>query len=297
MSISYKGRFAPTPSGPAHLGTMFAALGSFLQARARRGEWHVRIDDIDPPRVVPGAADSILHTLERYGLHWDGEVVYQNHRTDTYQDAIQQLVAQHIAYECTCSRKEIEKVATRGMNGMIYPGTCRQGCDENSPQKSIRLRTEDVVVTVNDAIQPKLSINVENDIGDFVIRRADNLIAYHLATVVDDALDEFTQIVRGKDQFSLTPQHIYLQQRLGVKSPEYAHLPLLTDQQGEKLSKSSRAAAIDTMPMNTAWTILLGCFDMYPEPALLDEPPQTILDWAVDQWDLLRIKASDKIIQ
>jgi glutamyl-Q tRNA(Asp) synthetase len=135
MSSIYKGRFAPTPSGPAHLGTMLAAVGSYLQARAKHGEWHVRIDDIDPPREVPGAADSILHTLEQYGLHWDGEVVYQSRRLDAYHDALQQLVAQGVAYECSCSRKQINQAARRGMNGMIYPGTCRSGCDVNSPHK------------------------------------------------------------------------------------------------------------------------------------------------------------------
>ena len=296
MSVTYKGRFAPTPSGPAHLGTMLAALGSFLQARASQGEWHVRIDDLDPPRVVPGAADSILRTLEQYGLHWDAAVVYQSHRLDVYQQALQQLMDQHQAYECSCSRKQIENIARKGINGMIYPGTCRSGCNENNPQKSVRLRAHDIVITVEDAIQPELSINMEKDIGDFVIRRADGLFAYHLATVVDDAMDAYTQIVRGKDQLYLTPQHIYLQQRLGLGSPQYAHLPLLTNSHGEKLAKSSHATAADDLPQDEVWAILLNSLNLHPARELLKEKSNTILEWATAEWDLLQVDPGDKII-
>lgn len=296
MSVTYKGRFAPTPSGPAHLGTMLAALGSFLQARASQGEWHVRIDDLDPPRVVPGAADSILRTLEGYGLHWNAGIVYQSRRLDVYQQALQQLIDRHEAYECSCSRRQIENIARKGRNGMIYPGTCRPGCDDSSPQKSVRLRTHDVVITVDDAIQPKLSVNMEKDIGDFVIRRADELFAYHLATVVDDAMDAFTQIVRGKDQLYLTPQHIYLQQRLGLDTPQYAHLPLLTNAHGEKLAKSSHAMAADDLPQDDVWAILLNSLNLHPAPELLKEKPEIILGWATSEWNLLQVEPGDKII-
>lgn len=297
MISAYKGRFAPTPSGPAHLGTLLAAVGSYLQARASAGEWHVRIDDIDPPREVPGAADSILRTLEKYGLQWDGEIVYQSRRLDAYRDAIRQLEAQGSTYECSCSRKQVEQTARRGMNGMIYPGTCRTGCTPNSPQTSVRLRTSDVTIIVEDLIQPALIVNMESDIGDYIILRADRLFAYHLATVVDDALDGFTQIVRGKDQYSLTPQHIFLQQQLGVATPQYAHLPLLTNQHGEKLAKSSRATAVDSMSRHTVWSTILGALGMQAEPALLDEENETILHWASGEWDLLRIDPADKMIQ
>ena len=296
MSSIYKGRFAPTPSGPAHLGTMLAAVGSYLQARAKHGEWHVRIDDIDPPREVPGAADSILHTLEQYGLHWDGEVVYQSRRLDAYHDALQQLIAQGVAYECSCSRKQIQQAARRGMNGMIYPGTCRSGCDENSPQKSVRLLATDTMVTVDDLVQPVLAVNMETDIGDFIIRRADELFAYHLATVVDDALDGYTEIVRGRDQYSLTPQHIYLQQLLGAQTPQYAHLPLLINQQGEKLAKSTHAQAVDTLQRDDVWSTILEALGMQAGAELLYEDNETILQWASGEWDLLRISPMDKII-
>ena len=297
MNSTYKGRFAPTPSGPAHLGTLLAAVGSYLQARASGGEWYVRIDDIDPPREVPGAADSILRTLEHYGLQWDGEIVYQSHRLDAYRDALHQLAAMGVTYECSCSRKQVDQVARRGMNGMIYPGTCRSGCEQNSPQTSVRLRTDDVTITVEDLIQPALSVNMESDIGDYIILRADKLFAYHLATVVDDALDGFTEIVRGKDQYSLTPQHIFLQQKLGVETPQYAHLPLLTNQRGEKLAKSSQATAVDSMLNNTVWSSILTALGMQADPGLLKENNETILHWALGKWDLLRIDPADKIIK
>lgn len=297
MNMPYKGRFAPTPSGPAHLGTMLAAVGSYLQAKANNGQWHVRIDDIDPPREAPGAADSILWTLENFGLYWDGPVVYQSQRGDAYHEALEKLAREEATFACTCSRKMLSETARRGPNGMIYPGTCRNGHHHNARQKSIRLLTEDTVITVPDLIQGDYALNMANDIGDFVIRRADELFSYHLATVVDDALDGFTEIVRGKDQLSLTPQHVYMQQLLGVTTPRYAHLPLLIDSQGNKLAKSSNASAVDAMSQADVWSIVLGALGLEAEEALLQEPPAQILQWAFEQWDLFAIDATDKIAQ
>ena len=294
--MPYKGRFAPTPSGPAHLGTMLAAVGSYLQARTHAGTWHVRIDDIDPPREVAGAADSILRTLESFGLHWDGPVIYQSQRHDAYEAAMEQLTNGGITFECSCSRKDISATARPGPNGMIYPGTCRTSHDRNAPQKSVRLKVEDIVITVNDMIQGDYALNMAGDIGDFVIRRADNLFSYHLATVVDDALDGYTEIVRGKDQLSLTPQHVFLQQKLDAITPRYAHLPLLTDPQGQKLAKSSNALAVDAMSPADVWSIVLGSLGLEADTGLLMEPPETILGWASEAWDLFAIDAKDKIV-
>jgi len=296
MPITYKGRFAPTPSGPAHLGSLLAAVASYLQARAMQGEWHVRIDDIDPPREVAGAADSILNTLEGYGLHWDGPVVYQSRRQEAYRDALQQLSHQGDTYECSCSRKDIRDTARRGPNGMIYPGTCRQGYREQNKPRATRLATQDNNITLDDRIQGKYQLNMQQDVGDFVIHRADGLIAYHLATVVDDALDSFTEIVRGKDQLSLTPLHIDLQLRLGIPTPAYAHLPLLTNAQGEKLAKSSHATPVDNLPSTGVWQLLLNTLGLDPQIDLLTEPPEAILQWATGQWDLERIPQRDIIV-
>ena len=296
MTSNYKGRFAPTPSGPAHLGTLLAAVGSYLQAHANQGEWHVRIDDADPPREVQGAADSILRTLENYGLTWNGPVVYQSQRLEAYQDALQQLVQQGDTFECSCSRKDISAIAQSGPNGMIYPGTCRNSIHNLEKPRAVRLQSQDNLIIVKDKIQGNYSLNMEQDVGDFIIRRADGLFAYHLATVVDDALDGFTEIVRGKDQLSLTPQHIYLQQQLGMTTPDYAHLPLLTNKQGEKLGKSAKAAAIDSLSSQDVWKTIFNALGLSPEDDLLSENHNTILLWAVGEWDLLQVSARDKIV-
>lgn len=297
MSTNYKGRFAPTPSGPAHLGSLLAAIGSYLQARAMQGEWHVRIDDIDPPREVAGAADSLLRTLENYGLYWDGEVVYQSQRLGAYQDALSQLTRQGDTFECSCSRKEIKAIARHGPNGAIYPGTCRGGARATDKPHSIRLLTQDKIITVNDRIQGDYSLNMQTDVGDFVIHRADGLFAYHLATVVDDGLDGFTEIVRGKDQLNLTPLHIDLQQRLAIPTPAYAHLPLLTHTDGTKLGKSTNAASVDNMATENVWRVALTLLGLHPEEDLLSEEPDVILPWAMAQWDLSRIAPDDRIAE
>ena len=295
MTSSYKGRFAPTPSGPAHLGSLLAAVGSYLQARAMQGEWHVRIDDIDPPREVAGAADSILRTLENYALQWDGPIVYQSQRQEAYEDHLQQLHAQKDTFECSCSRSDIKSAALDGPNGMIYPGTCRGGPADSTRQLAIRLKTQNKQIMLEDRIQGDYALNIKKQVGDFVIGRADGLIAYHLATVVDDALDGYTEIVRGKDQLSLTPQHIYLQQRLKLTTPAYAHLPLLTAQDGKKLAKRHGACAIDNLLPAMVWQTILPALGLNPPTDLLAEPPAAILHWATQHWDLLRIPATDRI--
>ena len=296
MNSIYRGRFAPTPSGPAHLGTLLAALASFLQARAMQGKWYVRIDDIDPPREVAGAADSILHTLERFGLHWDGAVVYQSRRQEAYRQALETLTAQGDTYECSCSRKDIRLRARHGPNGMIYPGSCRSGVGDPDKPRAIRITTGDEDIVVTDRIQGVYRLNMQLEVGDFIVRRADGLIAYHLATVVDDALDGFTEIVRGKDQLGLTPLHIHLQNRLDQATPAYAHLPLLTNAGGDKLGKSSRATPVDELPDQKVWQILLSALGIEAPQGLLQEQPENILQWAIQQWDLDRVPQQNILV-
>jgi len=291
----YIGRFAPTPSGPVHLGTLLAAIGSFLQARSQQGLWHVRIDDIDPPREVAGAADSILRTLERYGLYWDGPVVYQSQRLDGYQAALDQLVEQEDVFSCACSRKDIEQVARSGPNGAIYPGTCRNGLGCGQQARAIRLRTEEISITVKDLVQGKFTLDIQNDVGDYVLRRADGLFAYHLATVVDDGLDGYTEIVRGQDLLSITPQQIYLQQRLGIPTPKYAHLPLLFGENGKKFSKRSGAQPVDDMPQCDVYRLMLETLGLKPPESLDLSNPEEALGWAIESWDLSAVPAKDRI--
>lgn len=292
----YKGRFAPTPSGPMHLGTLLAALGSFLQARSQNGIWHVRIDDIDPPRETPGAADSILRTLEHYRLHWDGAVVYQSQRLEEYQTALDRLIEQNDVFDCACSRKDIDKIATKGPNGSIYPGTCRNGLGQGQSARAIRLRSKAIDITVNDLVQGIFTLNIRNDVGDYIVRRADGLFAYHLATVVDDGLDNYTEIVRGQDLLSITPQQIYLQQLLGLPAPTYAHLPLLISENSKKLSKRFAATPVDDMDMAAVFKTILNTLGLQPPPALDLCNSKETLTWAIENWDLSQTSPKARIV-
>lgn len=291
MSKIYKGRFAPTPSGPAHPGTLLAAIGSFLQARANGGEWHIRIDDIDPPREVAGAADSILHTLENYGLFWDGPVVYQSQRHELYEAALHDLAKNETSYPCACSRREIEAIAIKGPNGAIYPGTCRNGVPAGKQARSVRLRVEDKNISMVDVIQGHYRLNLAQAVGDFIIRRSDGLYAYHLATVVDDAHDGFNEIVRGADLLSITPQQIWLQQQLGYSTPEYAHLPMLIDARARKLSKRFAATAVDKLDRRKLLKIIFKALGLSTSEALLAEPLPMLWQEMVKQWDIRKVPA------
>jgi glutamyl-Q tRNA(Asp) synthetase len=284
----YRGRFAPSPTGPLHFGSLIAALGSYLDARHHQGCWLVRMEDLDRQREIKGAADNILHTLEAFGFAWDGEVTYQSQRRTAYEEALQRLQRQGLAYACACSRKQIAEVAALGVEGPIYPGTCRNGHASDRPARSIRLLTTDRIVTINDRIQGVVRQNPEREIGDFVIRRADGFHAYQLAVVVDDAWQEITHIVRGADLFSSTPRQCYLQTLLRLPRPHYAHLPLAVDATGRKLSKQYRDAPVDpTQPLDA----LLLAYEFLGQ----ERPPERPLGledfwrWAIEKWSLQRV--------
>jgi glutamyl-Q tRNA(Asp) synthetase len=239
----YIGRFAPSPTGPLHIGSLVAALASWLDARAAGGRWLVRIEDLDRPRCVPGAVEAILGALERLGLHWDGEVVYQSARTDLYRQALDRLRSH--TYWCECTRREIadSSIGLASDGAHIYPGTCRAGT-ARAP-RALRLKTSSDVVSFEDRVQGRQEQVLERDIGDFVLHRADGLFAYQLAVVVDDAEQGITDVVRGADLLDSTPRQIYLQRLLGVPAPDYLHVPIAVDGTGEKLSKQTGAAPID----------------------------------------------------
>jgi glutamyl-Q tRNA(Asp) synthetase len=239
----YIGRFAPSPTGPLHMGSLIAALASWLDARAAGGRWLVRMEDLDRPRCLPGAADAILDGLHRLGLDWDGEVVYQSARLGLYQRALQRL--QPHSYWCGCSRREIAdsslSLATDG--APIYPGTCRNGTTREP--RALRVRTSSEVIAFDDRVQRRQAQALEHDIGDFVLYRADGLFAYQLAAVVDDAEQGITDVVRGADLLDSTARQIYLQRLLGLPTPRYLHVPVAIDARGEKLSKQTGAQAVD----------------------------------------------------
>jgi glutamyl-Q tRNA(Asp) synthetase len=232
------GRFAPSPTGPLHLGSLVAALGSWLFARRANGRWLVRMEDLDAPRVVPGSAEEILETLRRYELQWDGEVVFQSQRTALYEAALTVLREKKLVYDCGCSRADLQRAASAPIAGeAIYPGTCRDGLPAGKVPRAIRFRAPDEVIAFDDLLCGR----IEAKSDDFIVRRADGVFAYQLAVVVDDAEQGVTQVVRGRDLLSSTPRQIALQRALGYATPQYAHLPLVTNADGSKLGKRDGA--------------------------------------------------------
>lgn len=236
-----RGRFAPSPTGPLHFGSLVAAVGSYLSARAQGGEWLVRMEDLDPPREVKGAADDILRTLEAYGFEWHGAVMYQSRRRDAYEAALEALRHSGALYPCGCTRKEIADSSIAGTEGLVYPGTCRSGLAPGRSARALRVRTDHAVIDFEDRAQGRQHAQLECEIGDFVARRADGFYAYQLAVVVDDAEQGISEIVRGADLLTSTACQIYLQRLLGLPTPGYLHLPAAVNDRDEKLSKQTFA--------------------------------------------------------
>ncbi|HCK81737.1 MAG TPA: tRNA glutamyl-Q(34) synthetase GluQRS [Candidatus Competibacter sp.] len=284
-----RGRFAPSPTGPLHFGSLVAALGSFLEARQQGGEWWVRIEDVDTQRARTGAAEAILRALDRYHLHWDGSVLYQSRRTDAYQTALERLFDAGLAYPCTCSRRELANHPRARDGSPVYPGRCRAGLGHADRPFAIRLRVTDTPLIFRDAVQGDYRQRLADDVGDFTIRRADGLFAYQLAVVVDDAAQGVTQVVRGRDLLDSTPRQIYLQQVLGLPTPRYAHLPVATDRRGRKLSKQTGATPLDPLDPSPLLWAALDFLGQSPPPALRREPPATILAWALEHWRLATV--------
>lgn len=283
----YIGRFAPSPTGPLHFGSLIAATGSYLEARAQQGSWVVRIEDIDPPREQTGAASLILKTLEHYGFSWDTEVLYQSQRYPEYEHALDRLKVQGLIYRCTCSRKEILDSALIGIEGNVYPGTCRNmPSHPERPHYALRVITSTQETCFVDAIQGMQSQHIARDIGDFVLKRSDGLYAYQLAVVLDDAAQGITHVVRGADLLDSTPRQIYLQQLLDLPTPHYAHLPVVTNQAGEKLSKQTLAAPLDaSQPVTMLWDAL-NFLGQQPPAELRFDSLKALWDWAYLHWQL-----------
>lgn len=277
----YIGRFAPSPSGPLHFGSLVAALASYLDARACGGTWLVRMEDIDPPREPPGAADLILQALETYGLHWDRDVLLQSRRRVAYDDALATLRREQKLYPCTCTRKKLA-----GLNG-VYPGYCRnvwQGAVPGEPH-GLRLLCRDTTIHFQDRIQGEQSYNLAA-LGDFLLKRKDGLYAYQLAVCVDDAFQGVTHIVRGVDLLDSTPRQLYLQSQLSVAHPVYAHIPVITLGDGNKLSKQNHAPAIPLDNPRPTLMKALRALGLEPESGLQACTIADILDWGVQHWSL-----------
>jgi glutamyl-Q tRNA(Asp) synthetase len=290
----YRGRFAPSPSGELHFGSLVAAMGSYLDARSHHGQWYLRMEDLDRTREVKGAANSILRTLEVLGFRWDGEVVYQSRRSAAYREAVDKLILAQHAYPCGCSRKSIEAVARYGSEGAIYPGTCRNGLARGSTARSVRLHTSDEKISLIDRVQGPISQRLNREIGDFVICRADGFHAYQLAVVIDDAWQGITDIVRGADLLSSTPRQHYLQRLLGLHHPRYTHLPLAIDNQGRKLSKQYKDRPVDSAQPMVALLHALAFLNQ-PLPPQRPETIEEFWDWALSHWSLSSIPAQRQI--
>jgi len=283
--MGYIGRFAPSPTGPLHFGSLVAAVASWLDARAAGGEWHLRIEDVDAPRTVPGAEDAILRALEALGLAWDGPVVRQRERTARYAEALEELRRRGQAYRCRCSRREIADSGVRGIDGVVYPGTCRGARLSPGDPAATRFIVPADAVAFGDRVQGPVSQCLAEEVGDFVVHRRDGLFAYQLAVVVDDADLGVTDVVRGADLLDSTPRQIALQRALGFPTPRFLHFPVAT-LAGEKLSKQTLARAVDPATGRAALRAALDFLGQaVPPPAAAAE----ILAAAAAAWDPSRI--------
>lgn len=283
------GRFAPSPSGPLHFGSMVAALGSSLSARAAGGRWLLRIEDVDTPRIVPGAAEGILRTLEQFGFEWDGPVVWQSRRTDAYRAAFEALRAAERVFPCACTRREIADSALARDGTRRYPGTCRDGLAPGREARAWRLRVEPGEVSFDDAVQGLIREDVAADVGDFVLLRADGLFAYQLAVVVDDAEAGVTEVVRGADLLDSTGRQILLQRLLGHPQPRYAHLPVASNAAGEKLSKQTLARAVEGADPARVLVDALDFLGQEPPAGLAEAGLAAVWAWARQHWSMARV--------
>jgi glutamyl-Q tRNA(Asp) synthetase len=282
-SSTYVGRFAPSPTGPLHFGSLLGALASFLDARAHQGRWLLRIEDIDPPREVDGAIPAILDCLIAHGLHWDGEVLYQSTRIAIYREISQQLLATEHAFFCTCSRTDLAD------QGGIYSGRCRRCKTQPTVPHAIRLQVDNSAICFDDAIQGNIEQGLPAEVGDFVIFRKENLPAYQLAVVVDDAAQGVSHIVRGSDLLDSTPRQIFLQRCLQLSKFQYAHIPVIANAFGQKLSKQTFANPLDNQrAAENLCDALQFLGQVSPPPAIAGEPA-AILNWATAHWDIQRI--------
>ena len=287
--IIYRGRFAPSPTGPLHFGSLVAATGSFLEARSRSGEWHLRMEDVDAPRCSAAAAAEILRALEAFGFAWDGELIWQSRRTQAYAAALERLKAAGRVFPCACTRKELADSAIAPDGAAIYPGTCRQGLPAGREARAWRVAVGDARVSFEDAIQGCITSDLGNEAGDFILLRADGLYAYQLAVVVDDADAGITHVVRGADLLASTARQIFLQQCLGLPTPTYAHLPVAVNAAGEKLSKQTLATPIDVSRPAPALLAALQFLGQRPPPELADATVPEMWAWALENWRMDRV--------
>jgi glutamyl-Q tRNA(Asp) synthetase len=291
--VSYVGRFAPSPTGPLHLGSLVTAVASFLHARQAHGEWLLRIEDIDPPREIPGAAGDIQRTLEALGLEWDRQAAYQSSHLEDYRRAAEQLLDRQLAFRCRCTRSEL-RAGSEGPPGP-YPGTCRERAVPPG-DAALRARVEPGLETVDDQLQGLWQTELSATMGDYVIVRRDGLPAYHLAVVLDDAAQDVTTVVRGVDLLESTAAHVHLQRLLGLPRPRYYHLPVIVNALGQKLSKQNGAEPVDVTD-STLPSRVLTLLGLNVPHDLREERPTALWRWALDRWSIDSLQGRRTIAQ
>ena len=294
-NMTYRGRFAPSPSGHLHFGSLLAATASYLQARKHSGEWWLRIEDIDPPREVKGASQGIIQTLQDYGFDWDN-LGYQSQRLEIYQQYTNALLDNEHAYYCGCSRKEIiRNNKDKNHSTTFYPGTCRNGL-QGKTARSIRIKIDKPEITIDDAIQDIQTLNLNKNLGDFIIKRADGLFSYQLAVAIDDSLQNMTQIVRGYDLHESSFPQKYIQQTLGLNQPRYAHIPIAVSNSGEKLCKQHAAKSIATEHPQTVLWQALQCLNQQPPEQLKNQNLAQLWQWSFENWDINKIQYIQSVL-
>jgi glutamyl-Q tRNA(Asp) synthetase len=280
------GRFAPSPTGNLHFGSLLAAVASYLQAKSSGGQWLIRVEDIDPPREVAGSADRILQDLNRFGMQSDQPVLYQSQRSGAHELAITALLDRGLAYHCGCSRSELPASG-------VYPGTCRDGLPKGKIPRSVRLRVSNEPVSFTDLVQGQIQQDLQESVGDFVIRRVDGLAAYHLAVVVDDAFQGVTEVVRGADLLASTARQIHLQNCLGLVTPVYAHHPVAVGADGRKLSKRLGS---DPVSSSDPSRVIEMALEFLGQPCPPELNNKELWSWAADRWRLSRIQRSVNVV-
>jgi glutamyl-Q tRNA(Asp) synthetase len=286
----YIGRFAPSPTGSLHLGSLYTALASFLDAKAQQGLWLLRIDDLDTPRNTKDAAGNILTTLEAFGLQWDDEVYYQSHHISIYNDILATLQHHKLIYPCTCSRKTLTTSQSNTATEIIYPNNCRDNTFPCPTPHALRIKTDNRNIAFNDRLQGFISQQLASQHGDFILKRKDHIIAYQFAVVIDDDRQSVNHVVRGMDLLDSTTKQIYLQQRLGLSTPNYLHVPIIADEQGFKLSKQTKAQAVDLKSPTLVIFKLLHLLKQQPPVELRNASAAELLNWAITHWNPAALK-------
>jgi len=291
----YRGRFAPSPSGPLHFGSLIAATASYLDCKANNGKFIVRIEDLDPPREVKGSDLQIIKTLECYGFEWDEPIVYQSQRFEHYEQALDTLQQQNLIYRCQCTRKHLRANAAQGPLGTIYPNTCRHTNLTQANNRATRIKVNQDIIELNDPIFGSVKQNLITELGDFIIRRSDQWFAYQFAVVVDDGLQNISHIIRGRDLLNSTPRQIYLQKLLGLPTPQYLHLPLAINQDQTKLSKQTSATPISNTDIVPTLFQCLKFLGQSPPKALAHESLEQLWLWAIKHWQTKLIPNRDSL--